>query len=351
MKGQRSISDFFHILDCLILAVNADGYKLQQLDDDHRPLAVPPIERSSAGNIAAGSYLIESTVEGGEIVQRWIPTFFDFLRAGTGSPSKPKAKKARHDGSGSTASEKLDRDPTDDSQSFKMRLINRDKGCVVCLAAGIQEFYEFREDSNRFEGARIIDVALNELWDTRGYSALVSDPFTDPTNADNPFASPTTRTKKDLRRINSLENGILLCPRHHKDYDHFRFAISPKTHKIFSFHPATIKLQGVKVKAPWDGQDVLYPPPHSEFLETHYSTSISRAMKGDGDDRELDDDDDDYEELEDYEELSEPEECQNEKVRIWLHDSLSGSEIMSSLDFTAENKGNIETSPLGIISV
>jgi hypothetical protein len=51
----------------------------------------------------------ESTVEGGEIVQRWIPTFFDFLRAGTGSPSKPKAKKARHDGSGSTASEKLDR--------------------------------------------------------------------------------------------------------------------------------------------------------------------------------------------------------------------------------------------------
>jgi hypothetical protein len=130
-----------------------------------------------------------------------------------------------------------------------MRLINRDKGCVVCLAAGIQEFYEFREDSNRFEGARIIDVALNELvsqsllfsitfltylkWDTRGYSALVSDPFTDPTNADNPFASPTTRTKKDLRRINSLENGILLCPRHHKDYDHFRFAISPKVGALF----------------------------------------------------------------------------------------------------------------------
>jgi hypothetical protein len=90
------------------------------------------------------------------------------------------------------------------------------------------------------------------------------------------------------------------------------------------------------VKAPWDRQDVLYPPPHPAFLEMHYLTSISRAMKGSGDDCELDDDDDDYEEL------SELKEVQNEQVRIWLNGLSSGREIMSSLDFTAENKGNIE---------
>jgi len=107
-----------------------------------------------------------------------------------------------------------------------MRLVYRDKGCAVFLAAGIQEIYECREDSNRYGGSHIIDFAYHELWDTRGFSALVSDPFTDPANADNQFASPSTRTKKDLRRINSPENGMLLCLQHYRDYDNFRFALN-----------------------------------------------------------------------------------------------------------------------------
>jgi len=49
---------------------------------------------------------------------------------------------------------------------------------------------------------------------------------------------------------------------------------------MFSFHPVTAKLQGVEVKSSWDCQDVLYPPLHPFFLEMHYCTSISRAMKG-----------------------------------------------------------------------
>jgi hypothetical protein len=57
----------------------------------------------------------------------------------------------------------------------------------------------------------------------------------------------------------------------------------------------------------------------------HYFTSISRAMKGSGDDSELDDDD------EDYEELSELEEVQNEQVRIWFDGSLSGSASQVSM--------------------
>ena len=82
------------------------------------------------------------------------------------------------------------------------------------------------------------------------------------------------------------------------------------------------------MKAPWDRQDVLYPSPHPAFLELHYFTSISEAMKGSGDVCELDDDDEDYEELsendEDYEELSDMEKLKNEQVRIWLDSSSSG---------------------------
>ena len=44
-----------------------------------------------------------------------------------------------------------------------MRLVYRDKGCAVCLAAGIRAIYEYREDSNRYEGEHIIDFAYHDL--------------------------------------------------------------------------------------------------------------------------------------------------------------------------------------------
>jgi hypothetical protein len=122
---------------------------------------------------------------------------------------------------------------------------------------------------------------------------------------------------------------------HHRDYDNFRFAIHPETRKIFAFHPATALLQGVKVEAPWDSPDVLYPPPLPAFLQMHYFTSIAKAMKGSGDDYELDDDEDD-------EELSEPGDIQNDGVRIWIESSLSGGEITAPWDCMMGNKGNTE---------
>ena len=82
---------------------------------------------------------------------------------------------------------------------------------------------------------------------------------------------------------------------------------------------------------------MLYPPPHPSFLDRHYFTSIANAMKGSGDDYELDVDDDD----DDDEGLSELEEIQNEQVRIWL-DGLSPA--TSSFDFMVDHKDNIETS-------
>lgn len=57
MAGQRLIADFFDVLDYYIEAGNAD-YKLTRLDDERHPLADPPLERSSPGEIMAGSYLI-----------------------------------------------------------------------------------------------------------------------------------------------------------------------------------------------------------------------------------------------------------------------------------------------------
>ena len=124
-----------------------------------------------------------------------------------------------------------------------MRLLHRDKGCAVCLATRIQEIYKY---SDYYEGSHIVNFACHELvshylrnsplpltypviikWDAGGFSTFVSDPFTDPANADSPFASPSTRTKTDLRRMNSLENGILMCLRHHIDYSKFCFGIHP----------------------------------------------------------------------------------------------------------------------------
>lgn len=274
LDGQRSIADFFKLLDHLIQAVPDNGYKLQKLDDTLTPLTNPPVERSPPGNIAAGNYLILSSVEGGEITFK---PFFDLQPIGTDSPSKPAVKRVKLDGVGSTASERSSRDPSDDSESFKMRLLYRDRGCAVCLAVGIQAIYKYRDDSDFYEAGHIINSADHDLVVSRYLC--------------------NSWTKKDLRRINALENGMLFCLQHHREYEKFRFAILPETHEIFSFHPATAALHGVEVKAPWDGSNILFPPPLPAFLEIHYFLSIAKAMKGGGGDYELDGDGDDYQEL------------------------------------------------------
>jgi hypothetical protein len=148
----------------------------------------------------------------------------------------------------------------------------------------------------------------------------------------------------------------LLCLEHHRDYENLRFAIHPKvktpfrphtisifeqTHETFAFHPATAALQGIEVKAPWDSPYVLYPPPFPAFLEMHYCIFIAKAMKGSGDDYELDDDDDDCEEL------PELEGAQNEQVIIWLDGSSSGREnhgdyvVISDLSQSAVNLSGV----------
>jgi hypothetical protein len=112
---------------------------------------------------------------------------------------------------------------------------------MVCLAAGIPEIY------NRYKGSHVVDFAYQKLvscyvftvlvpspyvsmikWDNKHFSRLISDPYTDPANVTDPFASPATRTGKDPGRISFLENGMLLCLQHHRDDNNFRFAIHPE---------------------------------------------------------------------------------------------------------------------------
>lgn len=198
-------------------------------------MTIPPVERSSPGIIAAGNYLILPSVEGGEIAFRPLGlTFFNFRLSPTATP----LERAANLYGVSTTSERSSRDPPIHPQSFKMRLVQRDKGCAVCLAADIPAFYQYDGDSDFYKGGHIIDLAYHALWDAKGYPALVRDPYTDPANASNRFASPSTRTKTDSRRMNSLENGILFCLQHHKDYEDFRFSIHPEVKT--SFPPCAI---------------------------------------------------------------------------------------------------------------
>jgi len=125
-----------------------------------------------------------------------------------------------------------------------MRLIYRDKGCVVCQATAAPTPYKSREDLIVLEGAHIVPMVswqfvslsvdrpiglsiIHSQWDIHAFKLRMTDPYTDSANVGDPLASPTTRSGTDGRRMNSLDNGLLLCVNHHRRYDSFQFSIHP----------------------------------------------------------------------------------------------------------------------------
>jgi hypothetical protein len=44
-----------------------------------------------------------------------------------------------------------------------MRLVHRDKGCVACLAMGLNSVYRYRDHSSFYNGGHIFPFALQEL--------------------------------------------------------------------------------------------------------------------------------------------------------------------------------------------
>ena len=121
-----------------------------------------------------------------------------------------------------------------------MRVVYRDKGCVVCHAEGTNSVYQYLDDSRFFEGCHIFPFARQSAvcsflkssssiqfniillkWTLRGYQRLITDPYT-AISIEN-----ATRNRRDPLRINSLENGILICLFYHKAYDTLQFSIHP----------------------------------------------------------------------------------------------------------------------------
>ncbi|KAF8269347.1 hypothetical protein EI94DRAFT_1725523 [Lactarius quietus] len=150
-----------------------------------------------------------------------------------------------------------------------MRLVRRDKGCVVCSSR-----YKYFGDSDYFYGAHIFPFEMQGLWKSRGLSSNMCDPFT--------VATPgnETRNKLDPLRIYSLDNGLLLFLVHHKAYDEFRFAIHPDSHKIFAFHPAMAAFHGIEVVAPRrKPKSANYLPPSAKLLRLHHEAAISVSLE------------------------------------------------------------------------
>jgi hypothetical protein len=44
-----------------------------------------------------------------------------------------------------------------------MRLVHRDKGCVVCHAMGTDSIYQYYDDSHFFEGSHIFPFTMQSL--------------------------------------------------------------------------------------------------------------------------------------------------------------------------------------------
>jgi hypothetical protein len=134
-------------------------------------------------------------------------------------------------------------DLSSDNDGFKSRLLARERGCVVCMAAnaGFTQ-YQYEGDSELFNGAHIFPLKYYSVvsqyslsiiislifalfqWDHKQYSSIVADPFTAP----GALKSTTSRAGTNERRMNSIDNGLLLCLVHHKEFDTHMFSIHPE---------------------------------------------------------------------------------------------------------------------------
>lgn len=109
--------------------------------------------------------------------------------------------------------------------------------------------------------------------------------------------------------MNSIRNGLLLCPTHHAAYDHGGLGIEPhvsivyrrffmfvncinihphcsKTHKIYAISHHFALDHGKEVTVPWDNSTPGFPSPSDGLLEAHimqalYKGTIARAVERD----------------------------------------------------------------------
>jgi len=142
------------------------------------------------------------------------------------------------------------------------------------------------------------------VWDHKQYSSIVADPFTAPG-----ALKSTSRAGTDERRMNSIDNGLLLCLVHHKEFDTHMFSIHPETHIVTSFHPRTRSINNWKIEQPWASpcDSNRFPPPHPTLLREHFQASIARWMKAASEEYEEEDSFDDEDEIAEMSCISRPE--------------------------------------------
>jgi hypothetical protein len=116
----------------------------------------------------------------------------------------------------------------------------------MALSEDADAMYLYDVDSEFFEGAHIFPLQYHELvrcsnmargglvvvslsshspqWDRQGFSNIVKDPYSVPGAS----KSSTSRLNTDARRMNAIDNGLLLCVRHHLQFDAHLFSIHPE---------------------------------------------------------------------------------------------------------------------------
>jgi hypothetical protein len=126
-----------------------------------------------------------------------------------------------------------------------MQLVDRDKGCVVCHAMETDSIYQYGDDFHFFEGSHIFLLPCSHwcvrfeifMVDTGSHyrykvgHAWIPKPYHGPVY--HAKQREATRNKRDRLRINSLENGMLLCLFHDKAYDALRFSTH---HTVFPWY-------------------------------------------------------------------------------------------------------------------
>jgi hypothetical protein len=296
LGGQRSVESIFSLLDNVLSSVSSlervtdataepaveDGVPMDITDQMPGPSASTLIYRSTLGNVGPGKYFVHPEDKSWYVIP--LKTFRDAEMAERGKEDKTTRN------IGTNVSK---RDDAED-EGFKERLKIRDRGCAVCFAQGLPNArYEYAGDGEFFRGGHIWPLSCHQLWAKRNCASYISDPFTDPSSQP---VSSTTPLASHSGRMNSLENGIMLCLFHHKAYDTFRYSIHPKTHRIYAFHPTVTHLHDLEIIAPWKKQHPKYPPPLDLFLNAHFESSVAWWMKA-GAEEYLDSDNSDEEEL------------------------------------------------------
>ncbi|KIK00616.1 hypothetical protein K443DRAFT_100028 [Laccaria amethystina LaAM-08-1] len=280
LENTRSVKEFLDLLKEIIMPADFHLQTLQNCQDV-----------DTEGIIGPGEYLIVGEAqEYGFTPIRTLKQAAALLR-GTAFGKKRKLSTTESSEGGRSQC-----DNSEESAGFKSRLIARDKGCVVCMAQNQDDdsIYLYEVDSEMFIGAHIFPLQYYDLWDRKRYSQIVADPY----SAAGASTSRNNRQNTDTRRMNSVDNGLLLCVKHHIQFDAHLFSIHPETHIVTSFHPRTRYINGLTITQPWLNRNAQYPPPpHSTLLRDHFMSSIATWMSATPEEYEEEDSFEDEDEI------------------------------------------------------